>query len=74
VRCHGLPLIDQAHATLGAHPRDVLADAGYRSEATFQTLEARGIRAYISLGHEARPAQTSRPSAWRRLLALFPPA
>ena len=39
-----------------------LADAGYRSEATFQTLEARGITAYISLGHEARPAKPPNPA------------
>ena len=57
-----LPLIDQAHATLGAHPPEVLADAGYRGEATFQTLEARGITAYISLGHEARPAKLPNPT------------
>jgi transposase len=57
-----LPLLDQAHATLGENPRDVLADAGYRGEATFQTLEARGITAYISLGHEARPAKPPNPA------------
>jgi transposase len=57
-----LPLIDQAHATLGENPRDVLADAGYRGEATFQTLEARDITAYISLGHETRPAQPPNPA------------
>ena len=57
-----LPLIDQAHATLGEHPRDVLADAGYRGEATFQTLETRGITAYISLGHEVRPAKPPNPA------------
>jgi transposase len=57
-----LPLIDQAHATLGEPPHDVLADAGYRGEATFQTLEARGITAYISLGHEARPAKPPNPA------------
>lgn len=57
-----LPLIDQAHATLGEPPRDVLADAGYRGEATFQTLEARDITAYISLGHETRPAKPPNPA------------
>ncbi len=57
-----LPLIDQVHATLGEHPRDVLADAGYRGEATFQTLEARDITAYISLGHETRPAKPPNPA------------
>lgn len=57
-----LPLLDQAHATLGENPRDVLADAGYRGEATFQTLEARDITAYISLGHETRPAKPPNPA------------
>ena len=57
-----LPLIDRAHATLGTPPHDVLADAGYRGEATFQTLEARDITAYISLGHEVRPAKPPNPA------------
>jgi transposase len=57
-----LPLIDQAQATLGAPPREVLGDAGYRGEATFQTLEARGITAYISLGHETRPGKPPNPA------------
>ena len=51
-----LPLIDQAQATLGAQAPEVLADAGYRGEATFQTLESRAITAYISLGREDRSA------------------
>jgi len=57
-----LPLIDQAQATLGAPPREVLADAGYRGEATFQSLEARAITAYISLGHETRPGKPPNPT------------
>ena len=57
-----LPLIDQAHATLGEHPRDVLADAGDRGEAPCQTLEARDITAYMSLGHETRPAKPPNPA------------
>src|SRR6266853_3485461 len=52
-----LPLITRAQGPLGGVPLEVLADAGYRGEATFQTLEARGITAYISLGHEVRPAK-----------------
>ncbi|MGH9242674.1 MAG: IS1182 family transposase [Vicinamibacterales bacterium] len=52
-----LPLIDRAQATLGNPPPEVLADAGYRGEASFQTLEARGITGYISLGHEVRPSK-----------------
>jgi transposase len=56
-----LPLIDQAQTTVGA-PREVLADTGYRGEATFQTLETRGITAYISLGHEVRPSKPPNPA------------
>jgi transposase len=57
-----LPLIDRVEATLGGAPPEVLADAGYRGEATFQTLETRGITAYISLGHEARPTKPPNPT------------
>jgi transposase len=57
-----LPLLDQAHATLGQPPTEVLADAGYKGEASFQTLETRKITAYISLGHEARPAKPPNPA------------
>ena len=57
-----LPLIDRVHVTLGGDPPDVLADAGYRGEATFQALEARGVTAYISLGHEVRPAKPPNPA------------
>jgi len=57
-----LPLIDQAHATLGAPPSEVLADAGYRAEATLHTLEARDITAYISLGREGKPDAPPNPA------------
>jgi transposase len=57
-----LPLLDQVDTTLHAHPREVLADAGYRAEATFQTLEDRGVTAYISLGHETRPGTPPNPA------------
>jgi transposase len=57
-----LPLLDQVHATVGANPGEVLADAGYRGEATFQTLEARAITAYISLGHETRATKPPNPA------------
>jgi transposase len=57
-----LPLITRAQMPLGGVPPEVLADAGYRGEATFQTLEARGITAYISLGHEVRPAKPPNPA------------
>lgn len=57
-----LPLINRVEATLGGAPPEVLADAGYRAEATFQTLEARAITAYISLGHEVRPSKAPNPA------------
>jgi len=57
-----LPLITRAQEPLGGVAPEVLADAGYRGEATFQTLEARGITAYISLGHEVRPAKAPNPA------------
>ncbi len=57
-----LPVIHTAHATLGGAPLEVLADAGYRDEATFQTLESRQITAYISLGREGKPDVTPNPA------------
>jgi transposase len=57
-----LPLIDQTHATLGVPPTEVLGDAGYRGEATFQTLETRQITAYISLGREGKLDVTPNPA------------
>ncbi len=57
-----LPVVNTAHATLGAAPLEVLADAGYRDEATFQTLESRQITAYISLGREGKPDVPSNPA------------
>jgi transposase len=57
-----LPLIDQTHTTLGEQPSEVLADAGYRAEATFQTLETRQITGYISLGREGKADPPPNPA------------
>ena len=57
-----VPLIDRTQVTLGSDPPDVLADAGYRSEASFQALETRHITAYISLGREGTSAPTRNPA------------
>jgi transposase len=66
-----LPLVDRMHVTMGALPSEVLADAGYRGEAIFQTLEARGITAFIAIGHEVRAAKPPNPAhlATRRMVA-----
>jgi transposase len=53
-----IPLLDQVRSNLGCDPQQVLADAGYRAEATFQTLESRGIDAYISLAREDGESST----------------
>jgi len=57
-----LPVIDRAQATLGGDPAEVLADAGYKGEESFQTLETRQITAYISLGREGKAAATPNPA------------
>jgi hypothetical protein len=40
-------------------PGEVLADAGYRSEANLQGLEDKRIDGYISLGREGSAKQTN---------------
>ena len=57
-----VPVIDRAQATLGGDPPEVLADAGYKGEASFQTLETRQITAYISLGREGRAGPAPHPA------------
>ena len=49
-----LTVLDQAKRTTGRDPHVVLADAGYKSEANFLELEARGIRGYVALGREGK--------------------
>ena len=57
-----LPVIDRVRATLGHDPAAVLADAGYKGEASFQTLETRQITAYISLGREGKAGPAPKPA------------
>jgi hypothetical protein len=47
-----VPMMDAAEANTGLEPGEVLADAGYRSEANLQELEGRDIRGFIALGRE----------------------
>jgi transposase len=49
-----VPVLDQAKHNTGEDPRVVLADAGYKSEGNFRTLEERGIKGYVALGREGR--------------------
>jgi transposase len=54
-----IPLLDEALSNLGEDPEQLLADAGYRSEANFEVLETRNIDAYVSLGREGKKAPTA---------------
>jgi hypothetical protein len=62
---HGclVPLLETVKDTLGSHPGQCLADAGYRKEQDFQLLENKGIDAYISLRREGK--KTARVEADR---------
>ena len=64
-----LPLVNRVRDTLGTDPGEVLADAGYRDDATFTALETRQITAYVSLGREGKPAAPPNPAlaATRRM-------
>jgi transposase len=66
-----LPLVDRVQETLGQDPTTVLADAGYKGDASFQTLDARNVTAYISLGREDKesPNPPSEAAATQRMAA-----
>ena len=49
-----LPMIEAIAANLCLVPEQVLADAGYRSEAVFEQLADSGIDAVIALGREGK--------------------
>lgn len=52
-----IPMVDAITEIVGAAPKLVLADAGYRSEENFQKLEHRQVKAVVSLGREGRVAR-----------------
>jgi transposase len=54
-------VLDEVQATLGRFPKEVLADAGYRKEADFATLETRQIDGYVALGKEGKSDQIHDP-------------
>jgi transposase len=49
-----LGLVERVETVSGERPKKLLADAGYKSEASFEALEHAGIEAYISLGREGK--------------------
>jgi transposase len=59
-----------AAANLGQHSKELLADAGYKSEASFVELEERGVQAFVSLGRgEALPDQAAADKPGTRRMA-----
>ena len=46
------PMLEQTQANAGTGPTRALADAGYRSEANLQDLEAQGIEGFVAMGRE----------------------
>lgn len=57
-----LGLVEGVETITGLRPAEVLADAGYKSEANFEALEQAQIDAYISLGRESK-APPHRPGS-----------
>jgi transposase/IS5 family transposase len=53
-----IPMIEATEATAEQLPGQVLADAGYRSEANFEYAESRNIDAVIALGREGKADTT----------------
>lgn len=59
-----------AATNLGQHSKELLADAGYKSEANFVELEARGVQPFVSLGRgEALPDQVAEDKPATRRMA-----
>ncbi len=48
-----VPILEQVTENTGVVPGEVLADAGYKSEQTFQSLEETATEAYVACGREA---------------------
>jgi transposase len=58
-----IPLVEQAKRNVGIRAEEVLADAGYASEANLKALERRKIKGYVALGREGKAAREPNPEA-----------
>lgn len=56
-----LPMIDQVTTTVGEAPAVMTADGGYKSDANFAGLAARGIDGYVACGREVYDPQVRCP-------------
>jgi len=68
-----IPMVEQAKRNVGRAAKEVLADAGYASEANLKALERRKVKGYVALGREGKTARTPRPEAHatRRMTATL---
>lgn len=55
------PVLDEVKENTGVDPKNVLADAGYKSEENFKKLKARKVRGYIPLGREGKEGKKIDP-------------
>jgi transposase len=53
-----IPMIEATKETTGELPQQVLADAGYRSEANFERAEAMKVEVIVALGREGKTDTT----------------
>ena len=51
------PMLDQTRKNTKATPKRTLADAGYASEANFESLVSRGIEGFVALGQGEKGRQ-----------------
>ena len=58
-----IPMVEQAKRNVRRGAKEVLADAGYASEANLKALERRKIKGYVALGREGRKARAPRSDA-----------
>ena len=58
-----MPLVDKAKKNVKRRAKEVLADAGYASEANLRALERRKIKGYVALGREGKGGRTPGPQA-----------
>jgi len=56
-----IPMLDAVEETYGQRPKEVLADAGYCTEATLRTLEERKVDGYVATGREGKKEKTINP-------------
>jgi transposase len=58
---HFVPMLDKVEDVTGRAPDEGLADAGYKSEETFEALEGRATEAYIACGRETYDPRVACP-------------